>query len=108
MIVSGCRRAATTHCHDDHAAVRRSEARDVTGDRRLADALPGAEDCERPTRERLERRRFEPEVRAHVRDAGREHSARDPESLHRPEHRFVGEVDDEVRAKLLDRLLDAV
>ena len=101
------RRAATTHRHDDHAAARGSEARDVPGDGRLADALPGAEDGERPAGKGLEQRRVEPEVRADVREPGREHRAREPETLHRPEHRLVGEVDDEVRAKQADRLLDA-
>ena len=42
--------------------------------------------------------RVEAEVRPLVRDAEGEHPARERESLARPEHGLVGEVEDDVRA----------
>ena len=69
-------------------------------DRRLADPLAGADDPDRRERKRLERGRVEAEVRADVRQPGREDAAGEPETLPRPEDGLVGEVDDELRAVL--------
>ena len=68
----------------------------MRGDRRLADALAGADDPDRGQRERLELRRVEAEVGADVRQPRGEHAAREPEALARAEHGLVGEVDDEL------------
>ena len=92
------RRPAAAHRDDDDVAVAREQPREVPGDRRLADALAGADHGDRRQLERLEQRRVEAEVGADVRQARRER-ARDPaEPLGRPEHRLVGEVDDDLGA----------
>ena len=94
------RRTAPPHRDDDDAPVAGVEPGRMRGDRSLADPLAGADDPDRGKRERLERGRVEAKVGADVRETGREHAAREPEPLPRPEHRLVGEVDDELRAVL--------
>jgi len=101
-------RAAATHRHHDHVAVEREQPRDVAGDGRLPHALAGPDDRQRRQRERRERRRLEAEVRAAVRQPEREHAARDPHSLARPEYRLVGEIDHELGFQLGDRGLQRV
>ena len=78
----------------------------MSGDRRLADPLAGADDPDRRQRERLQHGRVEAEVGADVRQPGREHAAREPEALPRAEHGLVGEVDDELRPVLGERRLE--
>jgi hypothetical protein len=78
----------------------------VGGDRRLADPLAGADDPDRGERERLQRGRVEAEVGADVRQPGGEDAAREPEALARPEHRLVGEVDDELGPVLGERRIE--
>ncbi len=100
------RRPAPTHRDDDDGAVTRQKLRGVSGDRRLPNALAGADDSERGQRERLERRRLEAEVGAHVRQPSREHAARQPEPLRRPEHGLVREVDDDLGSVVVERAVE--
>ena len=66
-------------------------------DRRLADALAGADDADRRHADLLEPLWFEAKVGADVREAGRERTRRPAEALAGAEHRLVGEIDDELR-----------
>ena len=94
------RRPAPPHRDDDDAPVAGIQLGRVRGDRRLADPLARADDPDRRQRKRLQHRRVEAEVGADVREPGREHAAREPKPLSRPEHGLVGQVDDELRPVL--------
>ena len=72
----------------------------MPGNSRLADPLAGPDDADRRQFERLQLRRVEAKVRADVREAVRQHPARDTKALARPEHRLVGEVDDDLRLEV--------
>ena len=104
----GLGRASPPHRDDDDAALGGEQPRDVPGDRGLADALPGADDRDRGELERLERRRIEPEVRPHVRESVRQDTACEREALDGPEHRLVGEIDDDLGPVALERRLDVL
>ena len=75
-------------------------------DGRLPDALAGPGHGDRRLRDRRALRRLEAEVGADVRNPEREDAAREREALRRPEHRLVGEVDDDVGRVACDRGLD--
>ena len=102
----GLGRPAAPHRDDDDLPVARIEPRGVSGDRRLADPLAGADDPDRRQRERRQLGRVEAEVGADVRQPGREHAAREAEALPRAEHGLVGEIDDELRPVLRERGLE--
>ncbi len=97
------RRPAPSHRDDDHAPVAREQARDVTGDRGLPDPLARADHRQRRQRRGVERRRVEAEVRADVGQPEREHPRGPQHPLARPEHRFVGDVDDDVHLDGVER-----
>ena len=78
----------------------------MTGDRRLADTLAGADHGDGRRPDRLEARRLEPEVGSLVGHAERERARRQPEAGRRPEHRLVGKVEDDVGRVLGDRLFE--
>ena len=80
----------------------------MAGDRGLPHALPGAYDRKRRERKRRQLGRVETKVRAHIRQPEREHPARHPEAFSRPEHRLVGEVDDDLGLELGDRRFQLV
>ena len=92
----GLGRPAATHCDDDDIPVLREQAQRVAGHGRLADPFAGSDDADRGQVERLQLGRIEAKVRADVRDAVRQHPARDAKALTRPQHRLVGEVDDDL------------
>ena len=104
----GLRRSAPPHGHHDDAARAGRETRQVPRDRRLPDSLAGADDREGRRLDRREDGRLEAEVRAFVRDAEREHAAGEPQALDRAEHGLVRQVDDGVRAELLEGALHAL
>jgi hypothetical protein len=99
---------SAAHRHHNDLSVAREQPGQVPGDGGLAHALPGSHDCERRKLERLALGRVEPEVGPHVADAHCEHAARQREPLDRAEHGLVGQVDDDVGRKRLDRALDVV
>ncbi len=92
----GLGRPAAPHGDDDDIPVLREEAQRVAGHGRLADPFAGPDDADRRQVEGLQLGRVEAKVRAHVGDAVRQHPARDAKALARPEHRLVGEVDDDL------------
>ena len=94
------RRAASSHRDDDDLPVACVQPGRVRGDRCLPHALAGTDDPDRGKRKRLEHRRVEAKVGADVRKPGSEYAAREPETLPRPEHRLVREIDDELRPVL--------
>jgi len=87
------RRAAAPHRDDDDVAVACEEAREVNRDRRLPDALTGADHGDRRQLERLQLWRVEPEVGADVRESGGECPRSPIEPLERAEHGLVGKID---------------
>ena len=93
----GLGRPPATHRDHDHVAVARQQPRHVAGNRGLPDALARPDHGQGRDRVRRELGRVEAEVGAHVREAQREHAARDPEALSRPEDRLVREVDHDLR-----------
>ena len=102
----GLRRPATPHRDDDDPPLAGEHAGDVTRDRRLADALAGPDHGHGRRPDRLEPRRLEPEVGSLVGHAERERARGEPEAGGRPEHRLVGEVEDDVGRVVGDRLLE--
>ena len=72
--------------------------------RGLPDPLAEADHSERRRLDRLELRRVEAKVGAHVRQPERERARRPEHALPRPEHRLVGEVDHEIRRNRVERL----
>ena len=102
----GIARPASAHRDDDHVAVGREQSREMPGHCRLPNALPRSHDGNRGHFEWSPRRRIEPEVGPDVRDAAGQHSAGERETLGRPEHGLVGEVDDDVGCMRGDRGLD--
>ena len=98
---------ATTTTPPSRAIAPVEQAREVTGDGRLADALAGPDDVERRQRaQRQARRRVEGEVGAAVRGPGRQRGAHQQEALAVAEHRLVGEVDDDLGGGGADRAGD--
>src|SRR4051812_30807241 len=93
----GFGRAAAPHRDHDDTPVACEEAHQVCGDGRLPDSLARADHRDRRQLERLESRRIEAEVGAYIRKACRERARGPLESFYRPEHRLVGEVDDDLR-----------
>ncbi len=102
----GLCRPAPPHRNDHDTTVGSEQAREMSGHRSLADALPGADDGDRGQVERRQLGRIEAEVRADVRDAEGEHAACERKSCDRIEDRLVGEVDDDVGSVQRDRRLD--
>ncbi len=80
----------------------------MTGDRGLADALAGPDHGERGQIDGYGDRRLEAEVRPLVRHAEGERPARQRHALGRPEHRLVGEVDDDLRRDRLESLVEGL
>ena len=80
----------------------------VTRDRGLADALSRPDHGDRRELEWPTRWRVETEVGADVRHATREHATCKRETVNRPEHGLIGEVDDDVRGMLRYRRLDVL
>ena len=70
----------------------------------LPHPLAEADHGERRRLDRMERRRVEAEVRAHVRQPERERARRPEHPFPWSEHRFVGEVDDEIRLDRVERV----
>ncbi len=103
----GLGRASPTHRHDHDAPVGGERACHVPGDRRLADALPGADDGERGNGHGLEPGRVEAEVGALVGHAERQRAGDQAEALGRAQHRLVGEVEHELGRMRGDCSLEA-
>ncbi len=99
-------RPPSAHRDDDDLAIRGKEPREVAGHRGLADALARACDGDRRHAERCTLGRIEAEVRAQVRDAPREHAARELEPLGGAEDGLVGEIDHHLRPVHVDRRID--
>ncbi len=97
-------RPSPAHGDDDHGARLRQEPRDVARHGRLADALPAPDHGQRGKRKRRERHGLEAEVGADVRQARREHLARERHAVARAEDGLVGEVDHRLGAGALESL----
>ena len=93
----GLRRAAAAHGDDHHVAVASEQARELAGERRLADPLARSDHRQRGQRERLVARRLEVEVGPEIAQTEGERAARELEAPLGRQHRLVGEVDDELR-----------
>ena len=104
----GLGRPAATHRDDDDRPVAGEYAREVARHRRLPHALARPDHGKRRERKRLERRRIEPEVGTHVRDARRERPAGKEQALAGPENGLVREVDDDLRPERRQSLLEAL
>ncbi len=98
------RRPSPAHRHDNDATVAGEETRDVPRHSGLPHPLAEADHGERRRLDRMERRRVEAEVRAHVRQPERERARRPEHPFPWSEHRFVGEVDDEIRLDRVERV----
>ena len=101
-------RTSASHRHDDYLAVAGEDARDVAGDRRLADPLTRSNDGEGRELERFERDRVQPEVGAEIRETGCERAARELEAPGWIEDGLVGEVDNCFRPRCFDSLLEGL
>ena len=100
------RRSSPPHRHDDDVAIPCEQARDMSGDGGLPDALAGSDHRQRRERERRVRRRRELEVGALVAQPGRQDAAREQQPLARPQDRLVRHVHDDlgVRKAVVERL----
>ena len=68
----------------------------MSGDRGLPDPFPRPDHRDGRQRKRRVARRLEAEVSALVAQARGQHTAREQETLARPQDRLVGEVDDDL------------
>ena len=80
----------------------------MPGDRSLADTLAGSDHRDRGKLEGRERRRIEPEVRAHVGNSVESTRLASAKRSTGPEHRLVGEIDDDLGPIALERRVDVV
>ncbi len=80
----------------------------MTGDRRLPHAFPGSDHGERGLRVAHERDRIEPEVGSDVGHPRRERPRGEPEAAARADDRLVGEIDDDVGARLRESVVQHV
>ena len=96
----GPNRPAAPHRHDDDVTISRQQPCHVTYHCGLPHPLAGSDHRNGRGCDRLELRRLEPKIGPLIGNAEREDARCEPEPCGWPEHRFIGEVDDDVRLVL--------